>query len=77
VTATPWPIGRLPIDEPEYRLTGSTIPRSSPGRSTPVGEPKPKRRTQWSNRRLPSLRPIVIAPTLLDCARISAVVSDT
>ena len=46
------------------------MPRSSPGRSTPVGVPKPKRRTQLSKRSLPSRRPIVIAPTLLDWARI-------
>ena len=46
VTDSPCPIGRLPIDEPEYCQACSTIPCSSPGRSTPVGAPKPNRWTQ-------------------------------
>jgi hypothetical protein len=41
----------------------------------PVGLPKPKRRTQLSNRSAPSRSPIVTAPTLEDCSRISRVVS--
>ena len=65
------------MEEPEYLSTGRTRPRSSPGRSTPVGRPKPKRRTQRSKLSLPMRWPIVIAPTLLDCARISPVVSVT
>ena len=67
VTAMPWPIGRLPIEAPEYLASGSTMPLSSPGRSVPVGLPKPKRRTHWSNFLAPSRRPIVTAPTLEDC----------
>ena len=51
------------------------MPLPSPGRSLPVVEPKPKRRTQPSKRRSPSFIPMVIAPTLLDCERICAVVS--
>jgi hypothetical protein len=70
----PCPIGRLPIDEPEYCEGLRTRPRSSPGRSTFVGEPKPKRRTQRSKRRAPIFRPTLIAPTLLDWARICEVV---
>src|SRR3954466_545217 len=44
VTAMPWPIGRLPIEEPEYCFGGSTMPGLSPGRSTPVAWPQPKAR---------------------------------
>jgi hypothetical protein len=69
----PWPIGRLPIEEPEYCSRSSTMPRSSPGMSTPVGRPKPKRRTQRSNAAPPSRCPIMIAPTLLDWPRMPAV----
>jgi hypothetical protein len=36
--------------------------------------PNPNSRTQWSKRVLPSRSPIVIAPTLLDWARIWPVV---
>ena len=46
VTDSPWPIGRLPIEGPVYLLRASTRPGSSPGNSTFVGLPKPKRRTQ-------------------------------
>ena len=46
VTDSPWPIGRLPIEDPEYCEECRTMPRSSPGRSTPVRAPKPKRCTQ-------------------------------
>ena len=42
VTDSPWPIGRLPIEEPEYSLGFSTCPASSPGRSIPVGGPRAK-----------------------------------
>ena len=73
----PWPIGRLPIDEPEYFSRGGTMPRSSPGMSEPVGRPKPNFSTQPLKRSAPSFMPMVIAPTLLDWARISAVVSVT
>ena len=31
VTSSPWPIGRLPIEEPEYLARGSATPCSSPG----------------------------------------------
>ena len=46
VTDSPWPKGRLPIEEPEYLETGRMMPPSSPGRLTPVVVPKPKRRVQ-------------------------------
>ena len=49
------------------------MPDSSPGRSTPVGLPKPKRRTHWSNRRAPMRRSISAAPTLEDSAMMPAV----
>ena len=31
VTAMPWPIGTLPIVDPDHRSSGSTIPALSPG----------------------------------------------
>ena len=46
VTDSPWPMGRLPIEEPEYWAAGSTIPVCSPGMSEPVVEPNPNLRTQ-------------------------------
>src|ERR1700761_6098295 len=36
VTDSPWPIGRLPIDDPEYCDTCLTMPVCSPGMSEPV-----------------------------------------
>ncbi len=63
------------MDDPEYSETGRMMPRSSPGRSTPVGLPKPNSRTQWSKRFSLSSRPILMAPTFEDCARIWEVVS--
>ena len=75
VTSSPWPIGRLPIDEPEYWDGDSVTPGSSPGRPTPVGAPKPKLCTQWLNVSGPSSLAIVIAPTLLERARICPAVS--
>ena len=75
MTARPWPIGRLPIEEPEYWSTLGTIPASSPGRSMPVGSENPKRRTQASNFAVPSFSPIVTVPTFDDWARMSATVS--
>src|SRR3954452_2448129 len=70
VTDSPCPIGRLPIDEPEYCCQCNTIPRASPGRSTPVGEPNPNRWTQESNRWGPSFIPISSAPMLLENLRM-------
>ncbi len=46
VTDSPWPIGRLPIEDPEYCDGLSTMPVCSPGRSDPVVEPNPNRWTQ-------------------------------
>ena len=46
VTSSPWPIGRFAIEDPEYLSNGSATPVSSPGSSTPVRAPKPKRCTQ-------------------------------
>ena len=70
MTASPWPIGRLPSDEPEYWFGCSTMPGDSPGRSTPVGFPKPNARTHLSKRIGPSRWPIFTAPTFEDWARI-------
>ena len=55
VTSSPWPIGRLPIEEPEYSLERehhARVPRRAVRR--PVGAPKPKRRTQSLKRPAPS-----------------------
>ena len=51
------------------------MPLASPGRSTPVERPNPNARTHWSKRVAPTFRPMVTAPTLLEWARICAVVS--
>ena len=70
VTANPWPMGRLPIEEPEYPASDGMMPAPSPGTSTPVARPKPNRRTHESKRWAPRRRPMVTAPTLLDWASI-------
>ena len=75
VTDSPWPNGRLYIEVPEYFEGGRMIPPSSPGRSTPVGDPKPNRCTQSLNCVGPSRAPISSAPMLLETFRIPAVVS--
>ena len=64
-----------PSRSPSTGPAASVTPASSPGRSTPVGAPKPKRWTQSLKRAAPSILPILIAPTLLERARICAVVS--
>ena len=53
------------------------MPVASPGRSTFVPLPKPKRRTQWSKRSGPSSMPIFTEPTFDDWARMSPTVSVT
>ena len=42
------------------------MPPSSPGRSTPVGLPKPNRRTHLSKCFAPSFSPIITEPTFDD-----------
>ena len=59
---------------PEYCSSGSTMPCSSPGRSTPVGLPKPQRWIQASNGFVPTLRAISTAPMFDEYLRISLVV---
>ena len=68
----PCPIGTLPIVEPDQRSGGSTIPPDSPGKSTPVGLPKPKRPIQDATRSLPSSCASVIVPMFDDWKRICA-----
>ena len=41
VTATPWPIGMLPIVEPDHVLGRRRMPGLSPGKPSPVCAPKP------------------------------------
>ncbi len=68
----PWPIGTLPIVEPDQYVGSS--PCASPGASTPVRLPKPKRPIQPSTRSRPSICASVIVPTFEDCERICATV---
>src|SRR4029077_6860678 len=73
VTEMPWPIGTLPIVEPD-QYEGSR-PELSPGKSRPVFRPKPN----WLIHRLrlasPSFwRAIVTAPTFDERCRICATV---
>ena len=76
MTAIPWPIGTVPIVEPDQRSRGSTAPADSPGKSIPVGLPKPKRAIQRASRSGPSRSlAIVTVPTFDDSARIRATVS--
>ena len=49
----PWPIGMLPIVEPDHSFSGSTIPGLSPGKSMPVGRPKPNREIHCAEPVLP------------------------
>src|SRR5689334_14405884 len=75
VTPTSWPIAIEPIDDGCQRLTGRKIPADSPGKSTPVRDPKPSRLAKSYIESLPTSRPSLIAPTLLDFANASAIVS--
>ena len=69
----PCPIGTLPIVEPD-QYDGSS-PELSPGKSIPVGLPKPKREIHSCSRFCPSsFVAIVIAPTFDERWRICATV---
>ena len=74
MTATPCPIGTFPIVEPDHWAAGSTAPGLSPGKSIPVGLPKPKRSIHSESRCLPSISASVIAPMFEECERICATV---
>ncbi len=60
----PWPIGTFPIVVPDH-WSGydGTMPPLSPGKSSPVGLPKPKRPIHFISSGAPSFSAIVIAPT--------------
>ena len=62
VTAMPWPIGTVPIVDPDHWSSGSAKPGDSPGKSMPVLFPKPKRSTHDASRPSPSRCAIVIVP---------------
>jgi hypothetical protein len=64
----------LPIVEPDHLSAGSTAPGLSPGKSIPVGLPKPKRAIHSVSRSLPSISASVIAPMFDECDRICATV---
>ena len=70
----PWPIGRLPIEEPEYLSTRQHEAALLAGQ-VDAGRACRSRTCAPSSRSAacPSRRPILIAPTLLDWARICAV----
>jgi hypothetical protein len=53
---------------------GSTIPSASPGKSMPVGRPKPKRPRYRARRSRPSRSATLIMPTLLDSSMMSPIV---
>ena len=72
VTAMPWPIGTLPIVEPDHFAGGRTMPGLSPGKSTPVTRPKPKREIHDDRRVFPSSSASLMAPMLEEWARICA-----
>ena len=68
--AIPWPIGTVPIVEPDQRPYGSTMPGLSPGSSEPVVAPNPKRSIHDASSGPPRCCAMVIVPTFEDCARI-------
>ena len=70
VTAMPWPMGTVPIVEPDHLPYGSTMPGLSPGSSEPVVLPKPKRSIHEASSEPPSFSAIVIVPTFDDSERI-------
>ena len=71
MTAIPWPIGTLPIVDPDHRSYGSTMPGLSPGRSEALVFPNPKREIQRASSGPPSRSfAIVIVPTFDDSERI-------
>ena len=72
VTAIPWPIGTLPIVEPDQRSRGSTIPGLSPGKSIPVFSPNPNREIQAASRFEPRSCASMIVPMFDERASISA-----
>jgi hypothetical protein len=64
----------VPIVEPDQRSSGSTRPGLSPGKSTPVLDPNPKRSIHAASSPAPSSCAIVIVPTFDDSERISRTV---
>ena len=75
VTAIPCPMGTVPIVEPDHWESGSTMPELSPGKSTFVFWPKPKRWIQPDRRSEPTFSASVTAPTLEECESICPTVS--
>ena len=73
MTASPVPIGTVPIEEGD-QVAGScglgTRPLVAPGHWRPVGWPKPKSRKKYERRLAPSRWAISIVPMFDDWARI-------
>ena len=66
----PWPIGTFPIVDPDQYE--GRMPALSPGKSTPVRRPKPKRPIHRSSLSFLSISASVIAPTFDERERICA-----
>src|SRR5690348_4832281 len=77
VTLMPWPIGIVPIDEPDHLSSGGTMPGLSPGKCGAGLRPKPKRWIQSIRLCAPTQPAILSAHTLDDCARHCRAVSVT
>lgn len=67
----PWPIGMFAIETPDHSSSGRISPGDSPGKSMPVGRPKPKRSIQLCTRASPNFCAMRVVPTLLECWTIS------
>ena len=70
----PCPIGSVAIVEPDQSLRGIMMPGDSPGKSSPVADPKPNFFMYSASFAPPRSRPILIVPTFEDCSMISATV---
>src|SRR5437660_12571738 len=71
VTATPWPMGTVPIDEPYHLFDGSSSPADSPGNLRSVCAPNPKARRYLSRRSFPSLCATMIVPMFEELVTMS------
>ena len=58
----PWPIGTVPMVDPDHWSSGSANPDDSPGKSMPVLFPNPKRSIHDASRPSPRRCAIVIVP---------------
>ena len=66
----PWPMGTLPIVEPDHSSGRRVIPRDSPGKSIPVLRPNPNRSIHSVSPARCNCSASVTTPTLDDRDRI-------